>query len=147
MLLRLSFTAAMMGGTAMADVPGLAFDIAPAHSLVARVMEGVGSRKLIVQPCASPHENCLRPSRAGALQDADLASWTGEDLMAWMADAVENVAGNTAVTTLPEAERTTEFARQCQGIPDGWTNFTDRPRPLFTNALSRVGRLESDVSA
>jgi zinc transport system substrate-binding protein len=42
-LLPLSLTAILMGGTAMADVPRVAVDIAPVHSLVARVMEGVGT--------------------------------------------------------------------------------------------------------
>ena len=39
-LLPLSVTAALLGGTAMADVPNVAVDIAPVHSLVARVMDG-----------------------------------------------------------------------------------------------------------
>ena len=55
-LLTLSLTAALMGGTAFADVPQVAVDIAPVHSLVARVMDGVGTPDLIVQPGASPHE-------------------------------------------------------------------------------------------
>ena len=39
-LLSLSFAATLIGGTAMAEVPNVAVDIAPVHSLVARVMEG-----------------------------------------------------------------------------------------------------------
>ncbi|MYA87619.1 MAG: zinc transporter, partial [Boseongicola sp. SB0662_bin_57] len=39
-LLPLYVTAAFTGGTAAADVPRVAVDIAPVHSLVARVMEG-----------------------------------------------------------------------------------------------------------
>ena len=105
-LLPLSFTAAMMGGTAMADVPSVAVEIAPVHSLVARVMEGVGAPNLIVPPGASPHEHSLRPSEAAALQDADLVFWMGEDLTPWMADAVKNLAGNAAITTLLEADVT-----------------------------------------
>ena len=55
-LLSLSLTATLMGGTAIAETPQVAVDIAPLHSLVARVMEGVGTPDLIVQPGASPHE-------------------------------------------------------------------------------------------
>ncbi|MDX1744253.1 MAG: zinc transporter, partial [Ruegeria sp.] len=55
-LLPLSITAVLLGGTSMADVPNVAADIAPVHSLVARVMEGVGTPDLIVPPGASPHE-------------------------------------------------------------------------------------------
>ena len=42
--LPVSITAALLGGTAIADVPNVAVDIAPVHSLVARVMDGVGRR-------------------------------------------------------------------------------------------------------
>lgn len=105
-LLPLSVTAALMGGTAIADVPAVAVDIAPVHSLVARVMDGVGTPELIVQPGASPHEYSLRPSEAAALQNAELVFWMGEDLTPWMEDAVETLATDATVTTLLEAEGT-----------------------------------------
>ena len=59
--LTLSLTATFMGSAAYADTPRVAVDIAPAHSLVARVMDGVGTPDLIIQPGASPHEYSLRP--------------------------------------------------------------------------------------
>lgn len=105
-LLPISITAALLGGTAMADVPNVAVDIAPVHSLVARVMDGVGEPSLIVQPGASPHEYNLRPSEASALQEADLVFWIGEDLTPWMENAVETLAGGATVTTLLEADGT-----------------------------------------
>ncbi len=106
-LLSISITATLLGGTAMADAPNVAVDIAPVHSLVARVMDGVGEPSLIVQPGASPHEYNLRPSEAAALQEADLVFWIGEDLTPWMENAVETLAGGAAVTTLLEADGTT----------------------------------------
>ena len=44
----LSYTALglILGNTAFADVPKVAVDIAPVHSLVSRVMEGVGTPNL-----------------------------------------------------------------------------------------------------
>ncbi len=105
-LLPLSVLAALAGGTAAADVPSVAVDIAPVHSLVARVMEGVGAPTLIVPPGASPHEYSLRPSEAAALQDADLVFWIGEDLAPWMADAVKNLAVNATVIALLDADGT-----------------------------------------
>ena len=71
-LAALSLTSALLASTAMADVPSVAVDIAPVHSLVARVMDGVGTPELIVQSGATPHEYSLRPSEAAALQNADL---------------------------------------------------------------------------
>ncbi len=106
-LLSISITTTLLGGTAIADVPNVAVDIAPVHSLVARVMDGVGEPSLIVQPGASPHEYNLRPSEAAALQEADLVFWIGEDLTPWMENAVETLAGGAAVTTLLEADGTT----------------------------------------
>lgn len=106
-LLSLSVTAALMGGTALADAPRVAVDIAPVHSLVARVMEGVGTPDLIVQPGASPHGYSLRPSEAAALENADVVVWMGADLTPWMDDAVDTLAAEATVLTLLEAEGTT----------------------------------------
>ncbi|WP_171123818.1 MULTISPECIES: zinc ABC transporter substrate-binding protein [unclassified Ruegeria] len=105
-LLPLSITAAFMGGTALADVPNVAVDIAPVHSLVARVMEGVGTPDLIISQGASPHEYNLRPSEAAALQNANLVFWMGEDLTPWMEGAVETLADGATVTTLLETDGT-----------------------------------------
>lgn len=63
----LSLTAVLMSGTAYADVPNVAVDIAPVHSLVARVMEGVGTPTLIIPAGASPHQYSLRASETSAL--------------------------------------------------------------------------------
>jgi zinc transport system substrate-binding protein len=105
-LLTLSLTATLMGGTAYADTPQVAVDIAPVHSLVARVMDGVGTPDLIVQPGASPHEYSLRQSEAAALQDADLVFWIGPDLTPWLTDTIETLAPDAAVTALLEADGT-----------------------------------------
>ena len=108
-LLTLSLTASLMGGTAFADVPHVAVDIAPVHSLVARIMDGVGMPDLIVQPGASPHEYSLRPSEAAALQNADLVFWIGPDLTPWLTDTIETLAPDASVTTLLEANGTIEL--------------------------------------
>lgn len=109
-LLTFSLSATLMGGVAIADVPKVAIDIAPVHSLVARVMEGVGTPDLVIQPGASPHEYSLRPSEARALQDADLVFWIGPDLTPWLADTLETLASDAAVTELLEASGTVELA-------------------------------------
>ncbi|UWQ95143.1 zinc ABC transporter substrate-binding protein [Rhodobacteraceae bacterium M385] len=108
-LLTLSLSASLMGGTALADVPNVAADIAPIHSLVARVMEGVGTPDLIVQSGASPHEYSLRPSEAAALQNANLVFWVGPDLTPWLEGAIETIATDAVVTELMEADGTIEL--------------------------------------
>ncbi|WP_448326017.1 zinc ABC transporter substrate-binding protein [Sulfitobacter sp. M13] len=108
--LSLSVAAMFMGGTALAEVPRVAVDIAPVHSLVARVMQGVGTPDLIVQTGASAHEYSLRPSEAKALQHADLVFWVSPDLTPWMKDAIQTLATDAAVTELLEADGTMELA-------------------------------------
>ena len=105
-LLTLSVTAALMGGAAYADTPQVAVDIAPVHSLVARVMDGVGTPDLIIQPGASPHEYSLRPSEAAALQNANLVFWIGPDLTPWLTDTIKTLAPDAAVTALMEVDGT-----------------------------------------
>jgi len=106
-LIPLSIAATLLGVTAMADVPNVAADIAPVHSLVARVMQGVGEPSLIVAPGASPHEYSLRPSEAAALQEADLVFWIGPDLTPWMADAIDILTSDANVTELLEVDGAT----------------------------------------
>ena len=108
-LLTLSLTATLMGGVAFAETPLVAVDIAPVHSLVARVMEGVGTPDLIVQSGASPHEYSLRPSEAAAIQNADLVFWIGADLTPWLTDTIKTLAPEAAVTALLEANGTIEL--------------------------------------
>ena len=108
-LLTLPLTATLMGGGAYADTPQVAVDIAPVHSLVARVMDGVGTPDLIIQSGASPHEYSLRPSEAAALQNADLVFWIGPDLTPWLTDTIETLAPDAAVTALMEADGTIEL--------------------------------------
>ncbi len=96
----------LMGGTALADVPRVAVDIAPVYALVAQVMQGVGVPDLIVPPGASPHQYNLRPSEARALQEADLVFWVGEELTPWLADTVATLAGDASVTALMDTDGT-----------------------------------------
>jgi zinc transport system substrate-binding protein len=100
-------TAALMSSTALADVPNVAVDIAPVHSLVARVMQDVGAPDLIIRSGASPHDYKLRPSEAKALQDANLVIWMGKELTPWMEDAVKTLSTEAAILTLLEKDETT----------------------------------------
>lgn len=109
-LFPLSLGAALVAGTAMAEVPRVAVDIAPIHSLVARVMDGVGVPDLIVAMGASPHEYSLRPSEAAALQNADLVFWVSADLTPWLGQAIQTLASDAGVVELLEVEGTTELA-------------------------------------
>ena len=105
-LISLSAAAALICSTAIADAPDVAVDIAPVHSLVARVMQGVGTPELVIDQGASPHEYNLRPSDAKALQDAKLVFWMGEDLTPWMEGALETLSSDAKIVSLLEAKET-----------------------------------------
>lgn len=89
-----------LAGVAMADAPKVATDITPVQSLVARVMQGVGTPELIVRPGASPHGYAMRPSEAAALESADLVFWMGEGLTPWLEGAIGSLAGDAHVIEL-----------------------------------------------
>jgi len=96
----------MIGSVAMSDTPKVAADISPVHSLVSRVMLGVGTPDLIVQAGASPHSYTLRPSEAKALQDAQMVFWIGESLSPWMEGALDTLSSDATIITLLERDET-----------------------------------------
>ena len=89
-----------------AEVPSVAADIPPVHSLVSIVMGDLGTPSLLVQPGASPHGYSLRPSEANALDQADAVFWIGEDLEPWLERSIASLASDAQVVELLEAEGT-----------------------------------------
>ena len=81
-------------------------DIPPVHSLVAKVMEGVGTSELLVPPGSSPHGFALRPSQARSLQAADVVVWIGPALTPWLDRAVHTLGSKTRIVTLLNVEGT-----------------------------------------
>ncbi|MFY0312198.1 metal ABC transporter solute-binding protein, Zn/Mn family [Leisingera sp. D0M16] len=94
-------------GTAVAEVPRVAADIAPVHGLVARVMQGLGEPALVVPPGASPHGYAMRPSEAQALDQADVVFWLGAPLTPWLEGPLEELAGSAHRIELLAAGGTT----------------------------------------
>lgn len=104
-----SVMVAMLCGTAaMAEVPSVAVDIAPVHSLVAQVMGELGSPTLIVPQGASPHSHAMRPSEARALAGAALVVWVGEDLEPWLETPIRNLGQGARVLTLADVPGTVQ---------------------------------------
>ena len=106
-LLLPTLAAIAAAGVASAEAPSVAADVAPVHSLAARVMQGVGEPDLVVPPGASPHGHALRPSEARSLQDADVVFWVGPELTPWLDDALASLAPDAATVALLEAPGTT----------------------------------------
>ncbi|WP_299149280.1 zinc ABC transporter substrate-binding protein [uncultured Tateyamaria sp.] len=93
-------TACVWGGAAAADIPRVAVDIAPVHSIVAAVMGDLGQPNLIVSPGASPHGYSMRPSEARALDQADVVVWVGEGLASWLSGPITELAAGAEVIEL-----------------------------------------------
>jgi len=90
-------------GSWAGEAPKVVTSIAPVHSLVAGVMEGVGEPDLLVRGGGSPHSYSLRPSEAQALQQADLVFWIGDDMEVFLRKPLEALAGDADVVELANA--------------------------------------------
>ena len=88
----------------------VAVDIAPIHSLVARVMHGVGAPDLIVAPDASPHSYALRPSQARALEKAQVVFWTSAELTPWLERPLETLASDALIAELMITQGSVQYA-------------------------------------
>jgi zinc transport system substrate-binding protein len=97
----LSDPGAQAAGT-MAD--GVVVSIKPLHSLIARVMDGIGTPHLIVTGAASPHAYSLRPSDAVRIERARVLFWAGPTLETFLTRSVATLGRNArvvALSTLP----------------------------------------------
>jgi zinc transport system substrate-binding protein len=103
--LAITFGVALSPAAARADV-AVVTDIAPIHSLVSMVMEGVGTPAMLIPANASPHGASLRPSDAAALSAADLVFWVGHELTPWLEGPIETLAGNATAIALLDAAGT-----------------------------------------
>lgn len=102
----LSLPVLMLPAVAMAEVPSVAVDIPPVHSLVSRVMGELGSPGLVIQPGASPHGYSMRPSEARSLADADVMIFVSDELTPWLAKARETLAADADAVELMEVPGT-----------------------------------------
>lgn len=102
----LGLMATLLSTAALAEVPKVATDIAPVHSLVAQVMGDLGEPALIVRPGASPHGYSMRPSEAQALEEADLVVWVGEALTPWLEGPIDTLGEGATRIELMSVEGT-----------------------------------------
>ncbi|WP_421951932.1 zinc ABC transporter substrate-binding protein ZnuA [Pelagibacterium sp.] len=84
--------------------PNVVATIKPLHSLVAGVMDGVGSPELLIEGAASPHGFSLRPSDAGKLESADLVFWIGQDLETFLDGPLDTLAANATKIEMMDIE-------------------------------------------
>ena len=121
--LKIAFAALLTGGiyaTAVGQSKAsdlqVAATIAPIHSLVSMVTDGVTSPALIVRPGASPHGYSMKPSEAQALDSADVVFWIGESLEPWMEKPLTTLAGDAVIVELADVEGVERLAFREGGV-------------------------------
>jgi len=82
------------------DAPRVMVGIAPIHSLVAGVMDGVAEPELLVKGNHSPHGYMLKPSQLRSLQQADMIVWTGESIESFLPRVLVNLDDNKSIIKL-----------------------------------------------
>lgn len=150
------FTALALGATvapAALAAPDVVVSIAPVHSLVAAIMEGVGEPRLLVPPGASPHAFSLRPSDAQVLANANIVFRVGSDLETFLDKPLTALASGTVVS-LAGAPGITEQRTTDQqddhgdhaGDPHIWLSIANARR-IAEIAAETLGRHDGENAA
>lgn len=106
----LFFSGLLISTTATAaDAPRVVVSIKPIHSLVAAVMQGVGTPDLIVDGAASPHTYAFKPSNARSLQQAQVVFWVGPGMEAFLQKPLASLGSNAVVVELDDAPGITKL--------------------------------------
>ncbi|MBS0251674.1 MAG: zinc ABC transporter substrate-binding protein [Proteobacteria bacterium] len=87
-----------------AEPPKVVVTIKPVHSLVTRLMDGIGTPQLIVEGSASPHTFTLKPSTARAINEADIFVRVSDTLEPFTRKIVTTLPSNVKVVTLAGAD-------------------------------------------
>lgn len=109
------FAAVYGADAALADGPRVVASIGPVHSLIAGVMQGIGSPTLLVPGNASPHTFALKPSDAAALDKADVIFWIGEGLEGFLVKPLATLGKKAKAVELAEAPGVTMLDRRKGG--------------------------------
>jgi zinc transport system substrate-binding protein len=88
---------------AFADL-NVVVSIKPIHSLVATVMQGVGTPTLLIDGNNSPHTYSLKPSDAKTLQNAQVIFWVGHGLETFLEKPIESLGSEAKAFALMDTE-------------------------------------------
>ena len=100
----------LFSGSVKADGPRVVADIAPIHSLVSMVMDGVGQPQLLVPQNISPHHYSMRPSEAEALQEAQLVVYVGHDMSPWLEPVLQTLAASASALDLSNVDNVMQLS-------------------------------------
>lgn len=106
----LAATLLMLAAGTSLSAPKVVASIKPIHSLVAAVMDGVGTPDLIVEGAGSPHSYALRPSQAGEIERADIVFWVGHELEPFLEKPLETLGASATIVELADTPGLTLLA-------------------------------------
>jgi len=82
--------------------PRVVVSIAPVHSLMSAVMDGIGTPELVIPPGQSPHTHSLAPSSVKHIYDAELIVWIGPGYEVALQNLLDQVDDNAMVRAIEE---------------------------------------------
>ena len=132
-----------------AAAPRVVVSILPVHSLVAGVMEGIGSPELLVRGGASPHATSLRPSDARTLARAELVFWVGEGLETFLIKPIRGLAKNAQIIELvnvPDVIVAKGAGGHDHGDPHIWLSTTNASA-IVTAAVGALTKFDPENAA
>ena len=141
-MLRLRFIGLIVGlllpPVALASPPKVAVDIAPIHSLVTQVMEGVATPSILIKPEASPHSYSLSPSEARALSEADVVFWMSTELTPWLEKSLDTLASNADKIEMITVEGTTTYAFRAGATFEAHDHHDDEHHEEDANLFDKI---------
>lgn len=111
----LGLAAILSAPPAIASEPNVVVTIKPIHSLVAQVMDGVGTPALLVKGSASPHTFSMRPSDARAINKADVFIRVSEDVEPFTAKIVAALPKSVRLVSLSDVSGVKLLSRRIGG--------------------------------
>lgn len=83
--------------------PKVVVSIKPLHDIVAGIMDGIGTPRLLLPAGATPHSYSMRPSDARALRNANVVFWIGPTLESFLEKPLKVLARRARVVALSNA--------------------------------------------
>lgn len=110
-----SITASLLTQNAAVAAPKVVASVKPLNSIIAAIMQGAGQPELLVEGAGSPHNYSLKPSKAKALQKADVIFWVGPGLEAFLDKPLDALAGKATVVAMDKASGITLLPARAGG--------------------------------
>ncbi len=100
---RLTFLVCLLCSSPVLGQPlDVSVTLRPIHSLVARLMSGIGEPQLVMRGGLSPHHYAPRPSEVRTLHHSGLVIWVGPSVEPSLAKTIRTLGDDTLTLTLSE---------------------------------------------